>query len=207
MPKKTSDVMTKEDIDEMSKLMKERFSEQRRNLDRQIRQIRFEESNVQNEMKLAARRGDTECARILARAVVQAQHGRRRLEQMGANLQAMSMSMQQALSQARVIGLLNSVTPALKQMADTMNTPEQRRMFMGFQRELQKLGMVQELQDDSLNEALGIDELSDVAEAEVEKAMEEVINGVTGSMAVPKSAAAKPEVQMSQDLKAIVGAN
>lgn len=125
---------------------------------------------------------------------------------MKANLQAMSMSMQQALSQARVVGVLSSVSPALKQMADAMNTPEQRRMFMSFQRELQRLGMMQEMQEESLTDALGIDELSDVADAEVEKAIQDAVKGVTAGMVVPSG----PAGQVSSSAyaaKGVVGMN
>jgi len=150
-----------------------------RKIDRQIQTIRREEMKVQKSIKDAAKRGDVESCKSLAKELIGSHRAVTRLYKSKAQINSVVMQMQQNLATAKVAGHLQKSTEIMKMMNSLIRIPEVGAVMQAMSKEMMKAGVIEDMIDDVMN-ADEDDELEGEANAEVDKVMFELTNGLIG---------------------------
>ena len=114
-------------------------------LDRQINGIKREELKVTKSIKEAAKRGDKDVCRVLAKEVVQSRKAVNRLYTAKANLSSVDMQMKAQASQLRVAGALQQSGEVMKCMQQLVKIPELQKTMMEMSKEMMKAGILEEM--------------------------------------------------------------
>eukprot|EP01084_Bolivina_argentea_P244174 409131_1 len=167
--KKTPQEMTREWTRNMKREM--------RQTDRQIRKAQQAKKKMQAEMKKEAKNvnGDKQrmqAVRIMAKSVVQQ-------DKQIAHLYGVKAQMNSVVLQIKEQQATLKMTKAMKQSAQVqsimgklVSLPELQGTMMNMQREMQKNGLIQEMVDDAMDDAMGVDD-SDVDD-EIDKVIMEI---------------------------------
>ncbi|GFX61876.1 charged multivesicular body protein 3 [Trichonephila clavipes] len=158
-----------------AKLRKEGYQ-----LDRQIRAIQREEDKVKKTLKEAAKKGDTDVAKILAKEIVRSRNAIRRIHTSKAQINSVMMSMNHQLACIRVAGALEKSTEVMKSMQQLMKVPEIAKTMQEMSKEMMKAGIIEEMMEDSFDN-LDDDELEEEAQEEVDKVLWELTAGQLGT--------------------------
>lgn len=159
-----------------SKLRKEQFQ-----LDRQIRAIKREEDKVKKSLKDAAKRGDTDVCKILAKEIIRARHAINRIHTSKAQINSVHMSMNHQLATLRVAGSMEKSTEVMKAMEKLVKIPEISRTMQEMSKEMMKAGIIEEMIEDTLEGLDDQDELEEEAQQEVDKVLWELTAGQLGT--------------------------
>ncbi|GBL80001.1 Charged multivesicular body protein 3 [Araneus ventricosus] len=159
-----------------SKLRKEQFQ-----LDRQIRAIKREEDKVKRSLKDAAKRGDTDVCKILAKEIIRARKGINRIHTSKAQINSIQMSMNHQLATLRVAGSLEKSTDVMKCMEKLVKIPEISRTMQEMSKEMMKAGIIEEMIEDTLEGLDDEEELEEEAQEEVDKVLWELTAGQLGT--------------------------
>lgn len=125
----------KEQVNEWcKKIRKEGYT-----LDRQIRGIQREEQKVVRQIKLSAKKGDTESCKVLAKEVVNARKAVRKIHTAKANLSSVEMQMKQQAAQVRLAGSLQKSTEVMKAMQQLIKLPEIQKTMQELSKEMMRV--------------------------------------------------------------------
>ncbi|GIY20475.1 charged multivesicular body protein 3 [Caerostris extrusa] len=159
-----------------SKLRKESFQ-----LDRQIRAIQREEDKVKKTLKEAAKRGDTDVCKILAKEIVRARKAINRIYTSKAQINSVQMSMNHQLATLRVAGSLEKSTEVMKYMQNLVKIPEISKTMQEMSKEMMKAGIIEEMMEDTFESLDDQEELEEEAQQEVDKVLWELTAGQLGT--------------------------
>lgn len=149
------------------------------NIDRQIRGIQREEEKVKRSLKDAAKKGEKESCKILAKEIVRARKAVNRLYASKAHMNSVQMQMKNQLATLRIAGALEKSTEVMKSMQALVKMPEIQATMRDMSKEMMKAGIMEEMLDDTM-ETLDDDELEEEADSEVEKVLYELTAGELG---------------------------
>uniref|UniRef100_A0A0G4IF75 Charged multivesicular body protein 3 n=1 Tax=Chromera velia CCMP2878 TaxID=1169474 RepID=A0A0G4IF75_9ALVE len=179
-----------------------------RQLDRQMRSIENEERKVTDEIKKAGKRGDVNSCRILAKEVVRSRKARERLLESKAQLNSVSMSLQQQAATMRVAGSLEKSTDVMQAMGNLVKVSEISTTMTEMSREMMKLGLIDEMVGDAID-SMDPAELEEESAGEVLQVMSELAADVISQLpdsekamlpqAAQAQAAAKPAEKTAVD--------
>jgi charged multivesicular body protein 3 len=165
-------------------------AEQRR-IDRSVREIQLEESKAKKAALEAAKRGDTNAARSLAREIVHSRRAVSRLCVQKAQMISVGNALAGQLAMVRVAGTLQRSTEVMGLVGSLVRLPELGATMAAMQREMARAGLIDEVVNDALDSALGGEEVEEEADAEVERVLQEVAAGaVAAAPAAPRRAPA-----------------
>jgi len=150
-----------------------------RKIDRQIQTIQREEMKVKKTIKDAAKRGDIESCKSLAKELIGSRRAVTRLYKSKAQINSVVMQMQQNLATAKMAGHLQKSTEIMKMMNTLIRVPEISAVMQAMSKEMMKAGVMEDMIDEAMN-ADEDDELEGEADAEVDKVMFELTNGIIG---------------------------
>ena len=154
---------------------------QDRQLDRQIRGIDGEEQKVKKALKEAAKKGNRGVMVSLAKEILRARKAKDRIHTSKAQLNSISMQLQNQLAQVKIAGTLQKSSEVMKMVNNLVRLPEISRDMQELQKEMTKAGVIEEMMEDSMQ--LGDeDEIEDEAEGEVEKVLTELTQGLLYSL-------------------------
>jgi len=159
-----------------SALRKEQYQ-----LDRQIRAIEREEQKVKKTLKDAAKRGDIDVCKVLAKEVVNARKSINRIHTSKAHINSVQMSMNHQLATLRLAGSLEKSTEVMKSMESLVKIPEISKTMQDLSKEMMKAGIIEEMMEDTFESAFDDDELEEEADKEVDKVLWELTAGQLGT--------------------------
>ncbi|KAF2355472.1 Snf7 family [Trinorchestia longiramus] len=172
---KTPSKTPKEQVQEWcSKIRKEDHQ-----LDRQIRNIQREEEKVKRSMKEAAKKGDVDVCKILAKEIIHSRRTIGRIYTSKAHLNSVQCQMKGQLATLRVAGALAQSTEVMQAMQQLVKLPEISRTMQELSREMMKAGIIEEMLEDTMD-TLEPDDMEEEAEEEVDKILWEVTAGALG---------------------------
>ncbi|KAK4311701.1 hypothetical protein Pmani_016833 [Petrolisthes manimaculis] len=148
-------------------------------LDRQIRAIQREEDKVKKTLKEAAKKGDQDVCRMLAKEIVQSRKAVTRIYTSKAHLNSVQSQMKAQLATIRIAGSLQQSTEVMKAMQELIKLPEISRVMQDMSREMMKAGIIEEMIEDTM-EDLEPEELEEEAQKEVDKVLWELTAGHLG---------------------------
>eukprot|EP00158_Paraphelidium_tribonemae_P010418 Partr_v1_DN7896_c0_g1_i1_m18015 putative Charged multivesicular body protein len=147
-----------------SGLRKEMFS-----IDRSIREVQREEEKMKREIKQYAKK-DPAIVKMLAKNIVKSRKAVERLTSTKAQLNSVSMQLQEQYGMARMSGTMAKSAGIMKAMGALISAPEVMAVMRTMGDEMAKAGIVDEMVSDAMaaTEPEGLDEEAD---QEVEKVM------------------------------------
>ncbi|XP_057781843.1 vacuolar protein sorting-associated protein 24 homolog 1 isoform X1 [Salvia miltiorrhiza] len=169
-----------------------RLRQECRNIERQIRDIQREEKNVQKAIKEAAKRNDMGSAKALAKEIVRSRKTVNRLYENKAQMNSISMHLGESVAIARTVGHLSKSAEVMKLVNNLMKSSEVAVTMQEFSKEMTKAGIVEEMMNDTLDNALDSEDIEEETEEEIEK----VLSAIAG-----ETAAQLPETIRKQKLK------
>ncbi|XP_065827295.1 charged multivesicular body protein 3-like [Oscarella lobularis] len=168
------------DPKEMVKEWRSKLRKEQRTIDRQVRGIQREEDKVKRSLKDAAKKGQNDVCRILAKEVVQSRRAVSKMYASKAQINSVMMSMQNQLATVRLSGSLQKSTDVMKSMNNLMKVPEIRQTMMEMSKEMMKAGIMEEMMDDTFESVLDEEGLDEAADTEIDKILFEVTSGILG---------------------------
>ena len=147
-----------------------------RDLDRTLRNIDKEQQKAKKVIKDAAKRNDIKSCRILAKEIVSSNKQKERIYTSKAQLNSLVMSMQQQLSITKVTGALQKSAETMKIVNRLMRIPELAATMREMSTEMMKAGIIEGM----IQETFEDETVEEEAEAEVEKVLFEVTEGLLG---------------------------
>lgn len=172
---KSRQVEPKEQVREWCKKLKK----EERGLERQVTAIRREEIKVTRSLKEAAKKGDKDVCKILAKEIVNSRKAVNKIYSAKANLNSVQLQMKEQLATIKVAGALSSSTEVMKVMQQLVKLPEISKTMMELSREMMKAGIMEEMLDDTM-EVLDDDDMEEEVESEVDKVLFELTAGKLG---------------------------
>jgi charged multivesicular body protein 2A len=184
----------------------EKMREYKRNLDRTIRDLEKErgrletqQKKLQTDMKKAAKAGQMESVKIMAKDMVRSRHYALKFGRMKTQIQAVALRLQTMSSTAQMAKAMTGVTKAMRSMNRGLNLPAMQGIMREFERQNELMGMKEDMMADAIDEAM--EEADDEAEmdAEVSKVVDELmLDFKTGQTVVPGQALPVPQQQQQE---------
>nr|KAG5693835.1 hypothetical protein BaRGS_004443 [Batillaria attramentaria] len=148
-------------------------------MDRQIRGIQREEEKTKRMLKDAAKKGDKDSCKVLAKEIVNARKSVNRLHASKAHLNSVQLSMKQQLANLRIAGALEKSTQVMQSMQKLVKVPEIMATMRDMSKEMMKAGILEEMMEDAMD-VMDEEEVEEEAEGEVEKVLWELTAGELG---------------------------
>ncbi|KMZ63206.1 Charged multivesicular body protein 3 [Zostera marina] len=181
---------------EQLRVWQRRLRQESRNIERQIREVEREEKNVLKAIKDAAKRNDMGSAKSLAKEIVRSRRTVNRLHENKAQLNSVSMNLNEIVATARTVGHLQKSSEVMKLVNGLMKAPEVAVTMQEFSKEMTKAGVIEEMVNDSLESALDSEDIEEEIEDEVEKVLSEVAGETTAQL--PNTAMRKERIKQTE---------
>jgi len=147
------------------------------NLDRQINAIKREELKVSKSLKDAAKKGDKDVCKILAKEIINSRKSVNKLYTAKANLNSVQNQMKGQLATLKVAGALSQSADVMKSMSALVKIPETQKVMMELSKEMMKAGIIEEMLDDTMEGLNEGEELEEAAQEEIDKIILELTTG------------------------------
>ncbi|XP_078435669.1 SNF7 family protein isoform X2 [Wolffia australiana] len=155
--------------------------ENKRMLDKSIREIERERQGLQNqekrlivEIKKTAKQGQMGAVKIMAKDLIRTRHQITKFYALKSQLQGVSLRIQTLKSTQAMGEAMKGVTKAMRQMNRQMNLPSLQKIMMEFERQNEKMEMVTEVMGDAIDDALEGDEEESETEELVSQVLDEI---------------------------------
>ncbi|XP_055344360.1 charged multivesicular body protein 3-like isoform X3 [Paramacrobiotus metropolitanus] len=124
----------KEQVDAWTKTLRQSA----RDMDRQIRNIQREEERAKRSLKDAAKKGDKDVCRILAKEIVRSRNTTNKIHLSKVQINSLVLQMRHQLSTLKVSGSLAKSTEVMQAMQSLVKMPEFNRIMQDMAREMTK---------------------------------------------------------------------
>lgn len=149
-------------------------------LDREVRKIETEELKIQRDLKAAAKKNDKDVCFILAKELIRSKKAKGRLHAAKSQINSISMIIQEQMATVKMAGSLQQSTEVMKSMQNLVSVQNISTTMQDLSREMMKTGIIGEMMDEAVEEAIDEDPIDEEAQAEVDKIMSE-LNVDTGA--------------------------
>uniref|UniRef100_A0A7S2Z1T3 Uncharacterized protein n=1 Tax=Chloropicon laureae TaxID=464258 RepID=A0A7S2Z1T3_9CHLO len=190
------------------KTPKELLRENKRQIDRAIRDIDRERMSLQSqekklivEMKKMAKGNQNEAVKVMAKSLIRMRHNITKYYTVKSQLQAVSMRMQTLKASQSMADAMKGVTKALTGMNGQLSLPEIQKTLREFERQNEKMDMTEEIMNDAMDDAFEEDGEAEETEELVQQVFDEIGINLNSQLAsVPTggqqvAAAAPPQQQ------------
>ncbi|XP_012281521.1 charged multivesicular body protein 3 [Orussus abietinus] len=150
-------------------------------LDRQVRAIQREEEKVKRSLKEAAKKGDKDVCKILAKEIIRARKACNKIYTSKAHLNSVSLQMKNQLATIRVAGSVSKSTEVMQAMQSLVRVPEVAATMRELSKEMMKAGIIEEMLDETMDAMEDSEEIEDEADEEVDKILWELTAGQLGT--------------------------
>jgi len=165
------------------KTLKEVIREQKRMVNRSIRQLEREKAGLKRDeqklviqIKKAAKEGQMNAAKTMAKDLVRMRKNQDKFTGLIANLRAVSMQMTTMAATTTMTETMKTTARAMTVMNKSMNMPQLNAVMMDFAKQSEMLGMKEEMFGDAMDDVMD--------EEEDEEEQEEIINQVMDEIGI-----------------------
>ncbi|VUZ55107.1 unnamed protein product [Hymenolepis diminuta] len=135
----------------------------------------------ETEVKKYAQSGNMDAAAILAKEIAKSRIAVSRLYQAKAQIGSVCAELDNQIAMAKMASALKQSTTVMQSMSNLVKLPGLQTTMKNLSKEMMKLGLMNEMVDDSIDNALGGgEELEEKAQSEVDKILFELTNGAMG---------------------------
>ncbi|XP_030526406.1 vacuolar protein sorting-associated protein 2 homolog 1 [Rhodamnia argentea] len=178
----------------------ELLRENKRMLDKSIREIERERQGLQTqekkliaEIKKSAKQGQMGAVRVMAKDLIRTRHQVEKFYKLKSQLQGVALRIQTLKSTQAMGEAMKGVTKAMGQMNRQMNLPSLQRIMQEFERQNEKMELVSEVMGDAIDDAMEGDEEEEETEELVNQVLDEIgidmnselLNAPSGAVAAP----------------------
>ncbi|KAG2778617.1 hypothetical protein JG687_00008179 [Phytophthora cactorum] len=192
------------------KTLKEQLRENKREINRAVRQLDRERTNLQLqekkliiEIKKMAKQGQIASVKIMAKDLVRTRQHITKFYTMRSQLQAVSLRLETAKSAEAMTSALQGTTTAMKAMASTMNLPRLNQIMMEYTKESEKMEMTQEMIGDTIDDVMDADQDEEEEDKIVGQVLDEIGIDMTGAVPEAPTAHAAPAAAAPQAATAV----
>lgn len=190
--------------------------ENKRMLDKAIRELDRERMGLQNQdkklvmdIKKAAKEGQMDAVKVMAKSLVRNRQSVTKLYNLKSQLQAVSLKLQTLKSTQAMADAMRGATKAMGMMNKKMNIPQMQKLLMEFERQNERMEMTSDMMNDAIDDSMGADNEEEETDDLVSQVLDEI--GITtnqqlvaaplGKTAATAPAQAEPE-GIDEDLQA-----
>ncbi|RWR76773.1 vacuolar protein sorting-associated protein 2 1 [Cinnamomum micranthum f. kanehirae] len=194
----------------------ELLRENKRMLDKSIREIERERQSLQNqekklilEIKKSAKQGQMGAVKVMAKDLIRTRHQITKFYALKSQLQGVALRIQTLKSTQAMGEAMKGVTKAMGQMNRQMNLPALQKIMQEFERQNERMEMVSEVMGDAIDDALEGDEEEEETEELVNQVLDEIGIDINEQLVKAPSSAvaaaattskvAQPETAASED--------
>ncbi|KAF1325910.1 Charged multivesicular body protein 2a, partial [Globisporangium splendens] len=193
------------------KTLKEQLRENKREINRAVRELDRERANLQMqekkliiEIKKMAKEGQIASVKIMAKDLVRTRQHVTKFYTMRSQLQAVSLRLETAKSAEAMTSALQGTTKAMQAMAKTMNLPKLNQIMMEYTKESEKMEMQQEMIGETIDDVMDADQDEEEEEKIVGQVLDEIGIDLTGSVPEAPVVQAAPAAAAAQAAPAVV---
>ncbi|KAL0346736.1 UNVERIFIED_CONTAM: Vacuolar protein sorting-associated protein 21 [Sesamum calycinum] len=178
----------------------ELLRENKRMLDKSVREIERERQGLQTqekkliaEIKKSAKQGQMGAVKVMAKDLIRTRHQIEKFYKLKSQLQGVSLRIQTLKSTQAMGEAMKGVTKAMGQMNRQMNLPSLQRIMQEFERQNEKMELTSEVMADAIDDALEGDEEEEETEELVSQVLDEIGIDINSEFVnAPSSAVAAP---------------
>ncbi|EYE92980.1 ESCRT-III subunit protein DID4 [Aspergillus ruber CBS 135680] len=145
-----------------------------RELDRERIKLENQEKKLVQDIKKSAKNGQIGACKIQAKDLVRSRRYIQKFYQMRTQLQAISLRIQTVRSNEQMMQSMKGATMLLGSMNRQMNLPALQRIAMEFERENDVMDQRQDMMDDAIDEATGMEADEEEGEDIVKEVLDEI---------------------------------
>ncbi|KAK9102461.1 hypothetical protein Sjap_019715 [Stephania japonica] len=180
----------------------ELLRENKRMLDKSIREIERERQGLQAqekklivEIKKSAKQGQMGAVRVMAKDLIRTRHQVDKFYKLKSQLQGVALRIQTLKSTHAMGEAMKGVTKAMSQMNRQMNLPSLQKIMQEFERQNERMEMVTEVMGDAIDDALEGDEEEEETEELVNQVLDEIGIDINSELVnAPATSVAAPTV-------------
>ncbi|KAL5410659.1 hypothetical protein PMIN06_003573 [Paraphaeosphaeria minitans] len=146
-----------------------------RELDRERVKLENQSKKLENDIKKSAKAGQMNVVKIQAKDLVRTRRYIQKFYQMRTQLQAISLRIQTVRSNEQMMQSMKGATKILGTMNRQMNLPALQRIAMEFEKENDMMDQRQEMMDDAVDDAMGVED---------EEESDDVVNQVMDELGI-----------------------
>jgi len=188
------------------KTVKEILREHQRNINRAMRDIDRERTNLQNqekkitiEIKKTAKQGQMGAVKIMAKDLVRTRNHVQKFYKMRTELQAVSLRIQTLQSHQAMGEAMKGVTRAMMVMNRQMNLPAMQRIMMEFEKQSEKLDMKEEMMSDTMDDVFEADAEEEETEEIVNQVLDEIGINLSSQLVDAPATSTSPSKTANKD--------
>ncbi|KAF3421722.1 hypothetical protein E2986_08751 [Frieseomelitta varia] len=140
-----------------------------------------EEEKIKRSLKEAAKKGDKDVCKILAKEIIRARKTCNKLYTSKAHMNSVSLQMKNQLATIRVAGSVQKSTEVMQAMQSLVRVPEVAATMRELSKEMMKAGIIEEMLDETMEFVEDSEEVEDEADEEIDKILWEVTAGQLGT--------------------------
>lgn len=159
----------------------ELLRENKRMLDRSIREIERERQSLQAqekklivEIKKTAKQNQMGAVRVMAKDLIRTRHQITKFYALKSQLQGVSLRIQTLKSTQSMAEAMKGVTKAMRQMNKQMSLPAIQKIMQEFERQNERMEMTTEMMGDAIDDAMEGDEEEEETEELVNQVLDEI---------------------------------
>ncbi|KAL9250639.1 Mechanosensitive ion channel protein 10-like protein [Drosera capensis] len=188
----------------------ELLRENKRMLDRSIREIERERQGLQAqekklivEIKKSAKQGQMGAVRVMAKDLIRTRHQVEKFYKLKSQLQGVSLRVQTLKSTQAMGQAMKGVTKAMGKMNRQLNLPGLQKIMQEFERQNEKMELTSEVMGDAIDDALEGDEEEEETDELVNQVLDEIginvdqelVHAPSGAIPTPASNAQVPQAE------------
>lgn len=131
--------------------------------------IQREEEKIKRSLKEAAKKGDKDVCKILAKEIIRARKTCNKLYTSKAHMNSVSLQMKNQLATIRVAGSVQKSTEVMQAMQSLVKVPEVAATMRELSKEMMKAGIIEEMLDETMESVEDSEEVEDEADEEIDK--------------------------------------
>lgn len=154
-----------------------------RDLERDRNKMEREEKKLEMEIKKAAKQGNKQACTVLAKQLVNLRKQKNRSFATGSRIAAVGNQQKLMHSNMKMAGAMGTTTKTMQQMNKVMDPQKTAKMMQEFERENAKMGMSEEMINDTLDDILTESGDEEEEDAIVTQVLDEIGIDISGKMA------------------------
>mmetsp|Transcript_1178 Transcript_1178/g.3790 ORF Transcript_1178/g.3790 Transcript_1178/m.3790 type:complete len:224 (-) Transcript_1178:99-770(-) len=200
----------------MGKPPAERIKEYNRQIKKSVREIDRERTALERQekkllvdIKKAAKDGQMDSAKIMAKDLVRTRGYIKKMFKMKAHMEAVSLRLQTMSSSAQMAQCMKGVTKVMGKMNAKMSSASIQKIMMEFEKQNEMMGMKEEMMGDAMDDAFADEEDSEEEDSILGSVLAEIgvelDNKMMGASTAPMQAAASTAAAEPQGVAAVGG--
>ncbi|MEW5301131.1 MAG: hypothetical protein WDW36_004010 [Sanguina aurantia] len=179
--------------DELLRENKRQLDKAIRDLDRERMGLQNQEKKVVAEIKKMAKEGQTASVQVMAKSLIRNRHAVTKMYGLKSQLQSVSLRLATLKSTQAMASAMMGATKAMRAMSQNLKLPALQKIMRDFERQNEKMEMTSDMMGDAVDDALEGEGEAEETDELVQQVLDEI--GITNMMEMAHAPGAKPVAQ------------